>query len=143
MKKANIVIAVSLALNLPSAVLGQRPELAVLPGDLIELRIGGAVRNPGLFKVDPTVTLAGALDLARGPSPQGQRDKVWVFRDGEVITTIRRGATVIGDSLIRSGDRLFVAWASTVPQQSWMSRNTGTFVAALMGSVGFAVALIL
>ena len=50
MKKANIVIAVSLALNLPSAVLGQRPELAVLPGDLIELRIGGPFGTQGSLR---------------------------------------------------------------------------------------------
>jgi hypothetical protein len=102
MKKVTIVIALSLALHLPSAVLGQRPDLPVPPGDLIKLHIGGAVRNAGLFRVDPTVTLAGTLDLAGGPSPQGQRDKVWMIRDGEVITTILREATVIGDSLIRA-----------------------------------------
>ncbi len=67
MLRVFITVAMGLALNLPSTVLGQLPELPVHPGDLIELRIGGAVHNGGLFDVDPTVTVSGALAMAGGP----------------------------------------------------------------------------
>jgi protein involved in polysaccharide export with SLBB domain len=95
-KNVLITVAVGLALNLPNTVLGQRTQLAVQPGDLIELRIGGAVHNAGLFSVDPTVTLSEALATAGGPAPLGQGDKVWVFRDGEIITTILGGDSDCG-----------------------------------------------
>ena len=93
MQKVFVTIAVSLALNLPNTTLGQSTEPSVYPGDVIELRvrIGGAVRNPGFFNVDPTLTVSGALAMAGGPTPQGQLDKVWVFRDGEIIATILGG----------------------------------------------------
>ena len=76
--------------------------------------------------------------MAGGPTPQGEGDKVWVFRDGEVVTTILRGKTLIANSPIRSGDRLFVAWVSAVPERSWISRNAGPvgmFVAATAAMV--------
>ena len=93
MHRVFITVAVSVALNLPDTTLGQSTEPSVYPGDVIELRvrIGGAVRDPGFFNVDPTVTVSGALAMAGGPTPQGQRDKLWVFRDGEIITTILGG----------------------------------------------------
>ena len=138
MLRVFITVAMGLALNLPSTVLGQLPELPVHPGDLIELRIGGAVHNGGLFDVDPTVTVSGALAMAGGPTTQGRGDEVWVFRDGKIITTLVEGTALIADSPVRSGDRLFVAWASAVPERSWISRNAGPvgmFVAATAGIV--------
>ena len=133
MQKVFVTVAIGLVLNLPSTTLGQSTESPVHPGDLIELRIVGAVHNGGLFNVDPTATVSGALAMAGGTTPQGQEDKVWVFRDGEIITTILGGTTLITDSPIRSGDQLYVAWVSAVPERSWISRNAvlvGTFVAA-------------
>ena len=101
-----ITVAVGLALNLPGKVLGQDTALAVQSGDLIELRVGGAVRNAGLFTVDPIATLSEVLAMAGGPTARGQGDKVWVFRDGEIITTILGGRggsrTPLSDRVIDS-----------------------------------------
>ena len=138
MKKVFLIVAIGLVLNLPSTTLGQSTESPVRPEDLIELRIVGAVRNGGLFKVHPTTTISGALAMAGGPAPQGQGDKVWVFRDGEIITTILGGATLIADSPIRSGDQLFVAWVSTVPERTRIRRNVG-LVAAFLAATGAIV----
>ena len=91
MQKILATVAVGLVLNLPSTIFGQSTEPPVHRGDLIALRIVGAVRNGGLYNVDPTVTISEALAMAGGPAPQGQGDKVWVFRDGEIITTILGG----------------------------------------------------
>ena len=128
MQKVFLTVAMGLVLNLPSTTLGQSTESPVHLGNLIELRIVGAVHNGGLFNVDPTTTISGALAMAGGPAPQGQRDKVWVFRDGEIITTILGGGTLIKDSPIRSGDQLFVPWVSSVPERSWISQNLGDYV---------------
>ena len=132
MQNVLIIVAVGLALNLPEKVLGQDTALAVQSGDLIELRIGGAVRNAGLFTVDPIATLSEVLAMAGGPTMRGQGDKVWVFRDGEIVATILGEATRIADSPIRSGDRLFVAWESAVPEGGWIGRNGYVFGGMLL-----------
>ena len=146
MQKIIIAIAVGLMLNLPSTALGQIPEggVLLLPADVVELRvrIGGAVRNAGLFDLEPTLTVSGALALAGGPTLLAEEDKVWVFRDGEIVTTLLQGTTLIADAPIRSGDQLFVAWVSTVPERSWISLNPGLFGAMVGGAVGLAITFI-
>ena len=112
----------------------RNPSIEVIV--LRRVQISGAVRSGGLFNVDPTVTVAGALAMAGGPSAQGQGDKVLVIRAGETITTILGGTTLVADSPIRSGDQLFV------PERSWISRNAGIFSALLSGAVGITIALI-
>ena len=82
----------------------------------------GAVANPGLYPVDPTVTVADALALAGGATPQGDQNKIRILRDGVQVTAIVTESTVIGDSPIRSGDVILV------PQRSWIARNSGLFV---------------
>jgi hypothetical protein len=72
MQKILAAIAVGLALNLPSTIFGQSTEPPVHPRHLMALRIGGAVRNGGLFHVDPTMTISEALAMAGGPARQGQ-----------------------------------------------------------------------
>ncbi len=142
MQKVLVTVAVGLVLNLPSTTLGQT-EPPADQGDPIELRIGGAVRNGGLFEVDRTLTISEALTMAGRPMPEGQGEKVWVFRDGEIVATILGETTLIGDSPIRSGDQLFVAWQSAVPQRSWISRNAGRvglLVAATFATIGIIVA---
>ena len=137
-----ITVAVGLALNLPENVLGQSTAPAVQSGDLIELRIGGAVRNAGVFTVDPRATLSEVLAMAGGPAPQAQGDKVWVFRDGKIVTTILGGGTRIVDSPIRSGDRLFVTWVSAIPDQRGIGRNPYVIGGVLGGAAAIAFALI-
>ena len=142
MLKVLATVVVGLVLDLPSTILGQSMEPPVDPGETIELRIGGAVRNGGLFNVDRTVTISEALTMAGRSAPQSQQDKVWVFRDGEIITTLLGGTTLIADSPIRSGDHLFVVWASALPERSWTSRNVGLvgiFVAATAAIVAFGI----
>ena len=142
MLKVLATVVVGWVLNLPSTTLGQVTNPSVDPGETIELRIGGAVRSGGLFNLDRTVTISGLVAMAGGLTPQAQGDKVWVFRDGEIITTILEGSTLITDSPIRSGDQLFVAWASAVPERSSTGRNVGLvgiFLAATAAIVAFGV----
>ena len=138
MQKIFLTVALGLVLYLPSTILGQSTASSVPPEDLFEVRVVGAVRNGGLFHVDSTVTISGALALAGGPARQGQGNKVWVFRDGKIITTIQGGATLIAASPIRSGDQLFVVWPSAVPERSRIGRNVG-LVAALLATTGAIV----
>lgn len=101
---------------------------------LRRVNVLGAVRNPGLFPLDPTMTVSDALALAGGTLTHGEPDKVRLIREGETqIGQITQG-TRIADLSIRSGDQLYV------PERSWLSRNAGVVISSL---ISVAVALIL
>ena len=97
---------------------------------LRRVQVLGAVRNPGLYPVDATMTLGDALALAGGTTPQGHPDRVvLVHRDGGGGTVVSR-RTLIGDTPLRSGDQLFV------PERSWVTRNTGVVVGMVTAALG-------
>ncbi len=102
---------------------------------LRRVRIMGAVQSPGLYPVDPTVSVADVLALAGGATPQGNQEEIQIIRDGQLITAIVNESTVIGDSPIRSGDVIFV------PERSWFSRNSNVVAAALAGVISLSIAL--
>jgi len=106
--------------------------------DLIFLRrvnIHGAVRNPGLYPLDPTMTIADAVALAGGAISYGQPDKVQLLRDGVVLTTRITQSTRIADLPIRSGDQIFV------PERSWIERNSGIVASVVSATVSLVIAL--
>jgi protein involved in polysaccharide export with SLBB domain len=99
---------------------------------LRRVQILGAVRNPGLYPVDATMTLGDALALAGGTTPQGHPDRVVLVRRaaGGRITATRR--TLISETPLGSGDEIFV------PERNWVSRNpavVGGLAAAIVGLI--------
>lgn len=94
-------------------------SIEVVP--LRRVQVLGSVRNPGLYPVDPTMTVAGALAVAGGVSPDGKANGLQLFRDGRRLDVTIGQETRIADTPLRSGDQLFV------PQRSWMSRNQWVF----------------
>lgn len=96
----------------------------------------GAVTNPGLYPVDPTVTVADALALAGGATARGDQNKIRILRNGVEITTVITETTLIGDSPIRSGDVILV------PQRHWFIRNIG-IIATIIGASVSVLALLL
>jgi polysaccharide export outer membrane protein len=91
------------------------PSIEVLL--LRRVRVTGAVRNPGVYPLDPTLTISDAVALAGGPAEDGKRDKVEIRREGKVIVANLRNDVVIANSPIQSGDQLYV------PTKAWLSRN--------------------
>jgi len=85
---------------------------------LRRVTITGAVKTPGVYPLDPTMTIADALALAGGPAPDGKRDKVEIRRGGNTIVADLRSDTSLADSPVRSGDQLYV------PTKPWLARNT-------------------
>lgn len=110
------------------------PSIEVLP--LRRVIITGAVQRGGLHPVDPTMTLADALALAGGATPQGDPNKVDLIRDGRVIRAELRQDMRILELPIRSGDQLFV------PERSWISRNAGVVASIISTTGALMVALI-
>jgi protein involved in polysaccharide export with SLBB domain len=100
---------------------------------LRRVRILGAVKNPGLYRVDPTMTVVDALAMAGGATEQGKLKGVRVYRDGKQVgSPLDLNARLVPQ--LRSGDQI------VVPERSWFSRNGGYVVAAGISAVGIIVA---
>ncbi len=89
--------------------------------------IVGAVRNPGIYHVDPTVRVADALALAGGPTEDGRSDRIILMRGGHEIP-ISLDGRLPGTGQFRSGDQIFVS------QRSWIYRNSATLVGGLISA---------
>ena len=101
-----------------------------------KVRITGAVRDPNVYTLNPTMTLADAIAAAGGALPEGRRDRVELRRDGEVVQVLLldEGA-VLADSPVLSGDQLHV------PERSFASRNLNVLVTGLTSIVAIAIAI--
>jgi polysaccharide export outer membrane protein len=108
----------------------------------IEIRFGrrvtilGAVREPGLYTVDETMTIAEALAKAGGTLPTGKPDEVRLFRGEEVVRSKITQRTSIKNLPLQSGDQLYV------PERGWLIRNSGIASVLLSGLVSVTIALI-
>ncbi len=92
---------------------------------LRRLQVLGAVRNPGLYAVDATMTVEDGLALAGGVTTEGSPDHIELIRHGEKLPVQLNRRTPINDSPIRSGDQLYV------PNRGWISRNPAVAVGIL------------
>jgi protein involved in polysaccharide export with SLBB domain len=112
----------------------RNPAITITP--LRRVNVLGEVRNPGLYPIDATVTLAGAVALAGGAQQWGDLNRIDVVRDGAVI----RHRVGINESLsaadIRSGDRI------VVNRRTWFDRNGQVIATALLTATGVIVSLL-
>lgn len=95
---------------------------------LRRVSILGAVNEPGIYHVDPTMTVSEAVALAGGSTDDGKMDEIEIVRDGqEVGTRVSRRAPLRAH--VRSGDEI------VVPKRNWFARNAvflvGSSVSAL------------
>lgn len=102
---------------------------------LRRIQVLGAVRNPGLYPVDGTMSVADVLAVAGGTAAEARPDRVQLLRGGRRVDVSLSGTERVADTPIRSGDQLFV------PQRGWADRNTGTVVSVLTAGAGLLVAL--
>ena len=85
----------------------------------------GSVRAPGLYYIDPTNTVADALALAGGVSPDGKQDQFELIRAGKRLPIKLTQDSRLADSPMQPGDQLWV------PERSWLSRNAIVVSAAV------------
>lgn len=105
---------------------------------LRRVNILGAVRKPGVYPLDPTMTVAMAIAMAEGSTPEGRVDRVELLRDGQRLVANINQRTRIAELPIQSGDQLYV------PERTWVSRNTGlvaTVVSGVFGLISVFLAL--
>ena len=103
---------------------------------LRRVRVDGAVKTPGLYSVDATMTLGDALALAGGVTTDGNSKKVIVVRDHESITLNAKSTLPLASTPVRSGDHLYV------PERSWVSRNPYLLGAIVSGVATIATFMI-
>lgn len=104
---------------------------------LRRIRILGAVKNPGLYPVDPSVTVADALALAGGATSDGKVDRVVLRRDGGEFDLKLTQNTRLAGTPMQTGDQLYV------PQRGWIGRNAGLVAAGLSAATTVVVALLI
>ena len=104
----------------------------------VERRVNviGSVRNPGFYYADPTITVRGALALAGGVTPDGNKNKVELLRDSKLTKIDLSDAASLADSPVQSGDEV------SAPQKSWFSRNTALVVSGVTGLALIVVTVI-
>jgi protein involved in polysaccharide export with SLBB domain len=112
----------------------RNPAIEVIP--LRRITILGGVRNPGLYPVDLTMTLADAFALAGGVSPEAKPDQVELVRGGQRTRFKITSETRIADTPVRSGDQLYV------PTRGWVARNPWVVTAGLTAVVTVLVAFV-
>lgn len=102
---------------------------------LRRIQVLGAVRSPGLYNVDATMTVADALALAGGALPEVSPERVQLVRNGQRMDVRLSGDSRLANLQMRSGDQLYV------PERSWINRNSGLVAAGLTASVSLIIAL--
>ena len=97
----------------------------------------GEVRTPGLYTVDPTLSVLDVVALAGGATPVGNLGKIKVFRVGEDARMNFEQETLGGRSLqqigIRSGDQV------VVPRKFFTRQDLSTVLALLQ--IGLSIAI--
>ena len=92
---------------------------------LRRVRVLGAVHEPGLYLVDPTMTLGDVVALAGGATSDGKPDDIKIIRNDEEIRSGMDSTTKVVEE-VRSGDQIMV------PERSWISRKGAVVVAAMV-----------
>ena len=108
-------------------------ELVVLK----RVRVVGEVNEPGVYPLDPTMTVADAVATAKGRTQFASEGTVILRRGAEVVDADLRLDAPLSESLIESGDEIFV------PRRSWVDRNLGAVVAGASTIAGVMITLLL
>lgn len=97
-------------------------EIRLTP--LMRVAVLGEARQPGLYQIDPTMTLSDVVARAGGFGPEASRNRIELVRDGAVVAVIGESSLHGFAQPLVSGDQVVVG------RQSWAQRNSG----ALIGS---------
>lgn len=103
---------------------------------LRRVNVIGSVRNPGFYYADPTVTVKGALALAGGVTPEGNKNKVELLRNNKRTSIGLSNQATLADTPVQSGDLV------SAPERSWLSRNTALVVSGVTGLALIVVTII-
>lgn len=94
---------------------------------LKRVRVLGEVLEPGIFHLDPTMSVADALAMAGGRTPLARDGTVLLRRADESMETDVQSSALLSELAVETGDELLV------PRQPWVRRNIGTVVTGATG----------
>jgi polysaccharide export outer membrane protein len=102
---------------------------------LRRINVLGEVARPGLYPVDPTVSLAGVVALAGGATGTGDIRKIRIVREGTVLMERAGAAETLNALELRSGDQIFV------DRRGWFDRNSTFVVSAILSITSIVITL--
>jgi polysaccharide export outer membrane protein len=112
----------------------RNPSIIITP--LRRINVLGEVQRPGMYAIDPTVSVAGAVAIAGGATTAGDLRKVRILRDGRVYGQRLGPGTVLSEADIRSGDQIFVE------RRSWFDRNSTFVVSTTLSLTSIIIAIL-
>jgi len=89
---------------------------------LRRIQVLGAVQQPGVYPIDPTMTISDVLAVAGGMTRDGDPEHLELRRDGKRLFGAISDKSLLSDTRVRSGDQIYV------PERSWMRRKSGFLV---------------
>jgi polysaccharide export outer membrane protein len=104
---------------------------------LRRVQVLGAVRNPGLYEADPTMSVRDVLALAGGATSQGNVNGIQLNRAGRRLPGRLSEHALLESVAVDSGDEIYV------PERGWISRNPYIVGALLSATVTLATRLLL
>lgn len=110
----------------------RNPSIDIIP--LMRVSIVGEVAQPGLYPVDPTMSVSDALAMAGGPTSSANENKIVLLRGGDEMEVDLEEKYSIVDLELRSGDRIYV------PEKNWFLRNI-PLTTSIIGLVSSIVVL--
>ncbi|HSU17078.1 polysaccharide biosynthesis/export family protein [Longimicrobium sp.] len=111
----------------------RNPSINITP--LRRVNVLGEVARPGLYPVDPTVSLAGVVALAGGATPTGDLRRIRIVRGGQVLTEHAATTQTVSSMDVRSGDQIYV------DRRGWFDRNSTFVVSALLSITSIVITL--
>ena len=112
------------------------PQFVVEP--LLRVAVGGEVRQPNLYNLQPETSLSQAVALAGGPTERGRHDRLRLIRDNrESIIDLKRVDASGAGMRIQSGDQIVVEQDRAV-FRDWVAPIIG-----VMGGIASIVSVIL
>jgi protein involved in polysaccharide export with SLBB domain len=111
----------------------RNPSITITP--LRRVNVLGEVNKPGLYEVDPTISLAGVVALAGGTNPGGDLGRIRIVRSGAVLHERVSATSSLHDFDVRSGDQIFV------DRRGWFDRNSTFVVSVLLSITSLAISL--
>jgi polysaccharide export outer membrane protein len=85
----------------------KNPFVTVAP--LFRMAVLGEVRSPGLYTVDPTLSVLDVVAMAGGPSSAGNMNKIRLLRAGQEQQLSFSQGRSLQDMGVRSGDQIVVS----------------------------------
>jgi protein involved in polysaccharide export with SLBB domain len=117
-----------------------RTSVQNLSMDVIFLRripVVGAVRTPGLYPVEPTMTVADAVALAGGSTLEADKTSINLMRSGKIIQKNLDPALAVSQLATNPGDQLYIP-----PRSGYFDRNPWALSTIVQSTVTVVVAIL-